>query len=236
MESHYVGTELELFAGARNWKSYWSSLLRPSLGRRILDVGAGIGATARLFPDHPFEHYLALEPDAALAAQIGQAQGAGGLPANLQVQVGTSADVSAELRFDTILYVDVLEHIDDDVGELARAEALLAPGGKIIVLAPAHQWLYSPFDEAVGHVRRYNRASLLAAKPPTLQAERIFYLDSVGLLASLANRWALRASVPSARQIALWDRAMVPVSKLLDPALRFAAGKTIIGIFQRPLQ
>lgn len=233
MESHYVGSELELFADARNWKAYWSSRLRPHFGRRVLDVGAGIGGTARLFADLAFEDYLALEPDPALVSRMLQIQGSGKLPGALRTQVGTIADLPAGSVFDTVLYIDVLEHIEDDRAELARAESLLAVGGRLIVLAPAHSWLYSPFDAAVGHVRRYTRETLAAVKPAGLRTERLFYLDSVGLLASLANRVFLRAAMPTAAQIALWDRAMVPASRLLDPVLAGSAGKTVVGIFSK---
>lgn len=234
MESRYIGSELELFADARNWKAYWSRQLRPSLGRRVLDVGAGIGATARLFADQDFDLYLALEPDPGLVDSIHAAFQAGALPSALQTKVGTTADLPSGMQFDTILYVDVLEHIADDGDELARAMALLVPGGRIIVLAPAHSWLYSPFDATVGHVRRYTRKTLLAAVPDGLRRERLFYLDSVGLLASLANRLALRAAMPTRGQIALWDGVMVPVSKFLDPLLFHTVGKTVIGIFRKP--
>ena len=69
------------------------------------------------------------------------------------------------LHYDFVVMVDVIEHIEDDAGELARAATRLAPGGKLIVLAPAHQFLFSPFDEAIGHFRRYTRKTLAAAAP-----------------------------------------------------------------------
>ena len=107
------------------------------------------------------------------------------------------ASLPSEDRFDTILYVDVLEHIEDDRGELAGAAARLRTGGHVVVLAPAHQALYSPFDKAIGHFRRYSHRSLLAAAPSTLQPVAAYYLDAVGMAASLANRLLLRASMPS---------------------------------------
>jgi SAM-dependent methyltransferase len=234
MEAHYVGSELDLFAEARTWKRYWSGRLAPYLGRRILDVGAGLGATAKLLASHSFDHYLALEPDPELAGRIRDDVEAGRLPASVSVQVGTTADLTAVPAFDTVLYIDVLEHIADDRGELERAQRLLLPGGLVVVLAPAHQWLYSPFDAAVGHERRYSKASLLAAKPPSLACEALFYLDSIGLLASAANRWLFNASLPTPAQIRLWDGAMVPNSRWADRLAAGTLGKTVVGVFRAP--
>lgn len=228
----YVGTELELFAGARNWKAYWSAQLRPLVRGRVLDVGAGIGATARVFADSPVvESYLALEPDAHLVAQMALASTR--WPRGFETQHGTSADLAPGRLFDTILYIDVLEHIAEDRAELARAAGHLAPGGHILVLSPAHAFLYSPFDAAIGHERRYDRDSLSAAVPPGLAVERLFYLDAAGLLASLGNRLLLRASMPSRGQIAFWDNWLVPVSGLIDPITGYRLGKSIVAVLAR---
>jgi hypothetical protein len=146
--------------------------------------------------------------------------------------VGTTA--SAELaRYDAILYIDVLEHIEDDRGELARAMTLLKDGGYLVVLAPAHQSLYSEFDRAIGHFRRYDASSLTAAGPPSLALERVFYLDSVGMLASFANRAFLKSRQPTPGQIATWDRLMVPLSKVLDPCFGRRLGKSVIAVWRR---
>ena len=86
---------------------------------------------------------------------------------------------------------------------------------------------------AIGHVRRYDRRSLRRAVPSTLAVERIVYLDSVGMLASLGNRLLLRAALPTRGQIAFWDRWMVPLSRRLDPLLGRRFGKTIVAVLRR---
>ncbi|MFA6985798.1 MAG: hypothetical protein WC213_06290, partial [Arenimonas sp.] len=106
------------------------------------------------------------------------------------------------------------------------------PGGRIVVLSPAHQWLFTPFDEAIGHVQRYNKRTLLAAKPAGLATERLFYLDSVGMIASLGNRFLLRSATPSVAQIQLWDRWMIPASKVVDRITGFGLGKSIVAVFK----
>lgn len=149
------------------------------------------------------------------------------------MRVGVVADLPEAELFDTIIYADVLEHIEDDRGELERAARHLAPGGHIIVLSPAHQWLFTPFDTAIGHFRRYDRRSLGAVRPPGTEQVRLFYLDSVGVLASAANRFLLGSAHPTRAQIQTWDRLMVPASRLIDPLFGRNLGKSIIGVWRR---
>lgn len=228
----YIGNELDLFLEAKNWKAYWASVVGPYVGASVLDVGAGIGATAELLCSASTARWLALEPDPSLAAKISSKIEAGQLPPCCEVRVGFVSDIVDE-SFDTILYADVLEHIQDDRSELERAAALLKPGGYLVVLSPAMDWLFSPFDEAIGHFRRYTRKSLRSVAPANLKPIDVSYLDSIGVLASAANHFFLRASQPSRNQIQIWDRFMVPWSRAIDPILGFRLGKSVIGIWQR---
>ncbi len=113
------------------------------------------------------------------------------------------------------------------------ASRVLKPGGHLIVLSPAHPWLYTPFDKAIGHFRRYSRDTLLAVAPPALRLTSIHYLDSMGMLASLANKLFLKSATPTLGQIRFWDRVMVPCSKVLDVLTAHRFGKSLLAIWQR---
>jgi SAM-dependent methyltransferase len=223
----YQGQELDVFALAGRWKAYVRSQLQPYLRGDVLEVGAGIGATTVWLLDERATSWTCLEPDGELAKRIPR----GGATARCQVLVGTLAALPPIPRFNAILYLDVLEHIDGDAGELRRAEERLRPGGAIVVLAPAHQALYSQFDRAIGHHRRYSRASLRAIAPPGYREERIWYLDSAGMLASVFNRYLQRSGSPSRGQVLLWDRVLVPVSRVLDRLLGFRLGKSVLAVW-----
>lgn len=228
----YVGAELELFANATNWKSYFASMLKPFMGTEVLEVGAGIGETTRILCTGSEKHWVCLEPDAKLAIQLERNLLTQRVPPCVQLVVGTINDIE-DTQFDTILYIDVLEHLTEDGDELHRAAGRLSPGGHLIVLSPAHPWLYSKFDQSIGHVRRYTKRSLAALTPANTSMIRNFYLDSAGMLASLGNRLLLRQALPSPRQIAFWDRGIVPVSKLLDRFTCYGLGKSVVGVWQR---
>ncbi len=170
-----------------------------------------------------------MEPDESLAGQI--VQGAG--YASVEVVVGTVRDVAVTGQFDSVLYIDVLEHIEDDRGELEEAATRLRPGGRLIVLVPAHMSLYSPFDTAIGHFRRYSRTSLLRSLPQGGSVRISTYMDSVGLLASGMNRFFLRSKAPTKQQISFWDKKMIPVSRRTDQLLRGQLGKSLLVIGER---
>jgi len=229
----YSGNELDVFAAAGHWKSYWRSHIAQFVRGSVLEVGAGVGTNTRLLYGEGVRRWVCLEPDPKLAERLREAMV--GLPAGArcEVVVGTLARLSQADRFDSILYLDVLEHIEDDNAELARAAEHLEPAGTLVVLTPAHPWLFSRFDEAIGHHRRYTKATLERVAPKGLELELLFYLDSVGLLASLANRLLLKSGTPTSGQITLWDRVLVPCSRWLDPLLGYSAGKSILGVWRR---
>jgi SAM-dependent methyltransferase len=229
----YVGGELALFAGAYRWKSYVAQHLRCFIGRRVLEVGGGIGANIPYLRTENVGEWVSVEPDAAQATVIKSRIAEGELAGDCLVVCGTIDAVQGAAHFDTILYLDVLEHIADDRGELARAARLLAPGGALVVLGPAHQFLFSPFDKAIGHFRRYTIATLAALSPPRCQIVHAAWLDSAGFFASLANRLFLSAAMPTPRQITFWDNVLVPVSRLLDVLTFHRFGKTVVVVWRR---
>jgi SAM-dependent methyltransferase len=233
MSGGYIGSELELFSAAVNWKTYFSSALAPFIGARVLEVGAGIGSNIPYLRTPAVREWTSLEPDPVLAQRVSARIATGELPDICQAIAGTLETIDAARRFDTILYIDVLEHIADDAVELARASRFLAPGGNLIVLAPAHQFLFSPFDAAIGHFRRYSAADLAAVGPADCRLRRRLMLDCAGLLASLANRLLLRQATPTRAQIAFWDRVLVPISRVLDGVTGHSLGKTVVAVWSR---
>jgi SAM-dependent methyltransferase len=228
----YVGSELELFRDCLRWKTYVGDVVAPFLAGRVLEVGAGIGGTTRALCERgAATSWTALEPDPGLFEE---------LEGNLrdveivEPTLGTLEEIDAGSRFDCIVYVDVLEHVEDDAAELRRAARRLRPGGHLVVVSPAHAFLYTAFDRAIGHHRRYSPRALAALGPPGLSLVRRQLLDSVGLMASAANRLLLRQAMPTRRQLHVWDRWMIPASRLLDPVLRYRVGKSIMVAWRAP--
>lgn len=229
----YIGSELELFSEAWNWKAYYRGIIKNYIGSEVLEVGAGIGSTTKLLCKKNQKRWVCLEPDPNLADKILSLISSGSLPECCEQRVGTLLDISNQETFDTIIYIDVLEHIEDDQTEVEIAASRLKNGGNLVILAPAHQWLFTPFDETIGHYRRYNKKMLSTIIPKNLECIDLIYLDCVGLIASLSNRFILKSKMPSRKQIAFWDEIMIPVSRLIDPLIQFSIGKSVVGIWQK---
>src|ERR1041385_2482183 len=138
-DSRYIGRELDLFANVRNWKQYWAQQITPFLAGDVLEVGAGIGANTPLLITSTRGRWVCLEPDPQLAAQINVGLESTPFRSQCNTICGTLSQLDAGLQFDTILYIDVLEHIENDRDELAGAATRLRTGGRIVVLSPAHQ-------------------------------------------------------------------------------------------------
>jgi SAM-dependent methyltransferase len=232
-EGTYVGQELDLFAHALNWKKYWSSSIKSYVRGDVLEVGAGIGANTIFLKSNSVKTWTCLEPDSSLAARMSSTFATDPTLADCQIRTSTTSELGCEPRFDSILYVDVIEHIADDRKELEQAACLLRDKGRIIVLAPAHQFLYTPFDKAIGHFRRYDKASMKACTPTYCDLVNLLYLDSAGLLASVSNRLLLRQSMPSIKQIVFWDKLLIPQSRFLDRLTFNKVGKSILAIWQK---
>ena len=231
--SVYAGTELELFATATHWKSYVACSLRPYIRGRVLDVGAGLGSNIRYLINPAVTAWTALEPDRRLASMI-ESPDIGCQSSVIKVVTGTIDHLDRADHFETILYMDVLEHIADDGAEIRKAVRLLSPGGNLVVLVPAHQFLFSPFDAAIGHFRRYGPRQLRKLVPAGFQTELCRLMDCVGFFASLGNRMVLRQSQPTASQIAIWDRFMVRASRFLDPLFGYRIGKSALIVCRAP--
>lgn len=229
----YAGGELEVFSNASNWRSYWQSHVRNHLGGKVLEVGAGIGTVSRSLISEDIEKWVSLEPDSNLFRQ---------LQSQLQHEIstgtafalcGTLKDLPLKNKFDAILYIDVLEHIEDDQDEIIHSLTHLEDNGRLIILVPAHQFLYSTFDKAIGHFRRYNKKTLESLIPKEIEIIESIYLDSVGLIASLANRFIIKSSSPTVGNILFWDKWIIPLSNLLDRIIFFSVGKSLLVVCRK---
>ena len=233
----YIGNELELFKHAHNWKAYYKNAIDPYIKGDVCEVGAGLGGTTTALINARSKSWTAVEPDADLSAMIDAELSGNPFASKVQVVHGILDDISSDKLFDTILYIDVIEHIEHDDAEFAKAAARLKHGGHLIILVPAFNFLYNSFDKSIGHFRRYDKTMLKQLENGKgLTRIRMSYFDSMGFFASTVNKLFLNKSTPSEGNIKLWDSVLVPFSKVIDPIIFRAFGKSLVGIWQKPIK
>lgn len=229
--SKYQGSELVLFEHAANWKKYFSNQFTPYINGSVLEVGAGLGANTKILHNEKISTWVLLEPDTIMAEKLKEDILQKKLPANCSVQTGTIAGVSEQ--FDTIIYIDVLEHIENDGEEVLKATRLLKNGGHLIILSPAFQILFSPFDKEIGHFKRYCKKDFKVMKTKNLKLKYSRYLDSLGYFAAFLNKYVLQQKYPSIKQVNFWDKTLIPISKIVDKILFYSFGKSILIVWQK---
>lgn len=232
---HYAGTELNLFALAANWKRYVKKTIAQYVLGDVLEVGAGIGGTTAALHDGTVRRWVCLEPDLNQARRLhSMAHRRWGI-SEPNVIVGDITALAERPSFDCVLYMDVLEHIPDDHLQIQQVAKLVRKGGHLVILSPAHAYLFSEFDKTIGHLRRYNKRQLRSLMPSGWTESKLVYLDSVGILLSFGNAVVLRQPVPSRRQIMIWDRTCVPISRILDRLLLSQVGKSILAVWKNTI-
>jgi len=231
-----AAADLERLGSADRFFGWTLEEFRPYLRGRVLEVGAGLGTiTRKLVAADPELSVVALEPAENLFDELAALAA---LTPRVEASRQQSGDyVERDGRpFDTVVYLNVLEHIQDDVAELRVAVRALRPGGHVLVFGPALQWLYSELDHNAGHYRRYTVAGLRSvAEEAGLEVLSVTYFDVLGVLPYfLVYRMAHREAISGSTMWA-YDRVLVPASRAVQRLLRRPPlGKNVIMVARRP--
>ena len=199
--------------------------LLPHIGADVLEVGAGLGlVTERLVAAG--RRVTALEPDPSLHARIGQRAG------GATVLNATLATSGLAGTFDTVLYVNVLEHIEDDTGELVRARRMLRDGGNVVIFVPAMPSLYGTMDAVSGHHRRYRRRELSSViRSAGLRPVSVRSFDAVGIVPYWLAYRVVRRRVLGGAAVGVYDRIIIPLSRAVSRITgRRGPGKNLIAV------
>jgi len=222
--------DLELLRAATRYQQWVLSALQPHVTGTVLEVGAGIGNFTRWIA-RSASRLVALEPEADMAREI---EGLG--LRNVQVLTTPLEElVDSEWRFDSVVLINVLEHLRDDQQALLIAHRLLRPGGCAGILVPAHPSLYGSLDRTYGHLRRYTRAGVeRKLKLARFQTRFVRYFNPVGAVGwLLVGRVAHRTHL-NRGSIDLAERIAVPLGRAME---RFGAppfGQSVIAAAARP--
>ncbi len=192
------------------------SKLSPFMGKRILEAGSGIGNLTELFRHH--EHVACVDFDPLYVDRLRQRFGHMNNMSFHQLDLNQLADCSElkSAQLDTIVCVNVLEHIEDDRGVLRSFQQLLEPGGQVVLLVPAHPGLYTEVDRTLGHFRRYSfEKATEKMREAGLEVVHCSGFNRLGAIGWYVSGKLMRRSTISSRQMKLYEW-LLPVAKLCE--------------------
>jgi SAM-dependent methyltransferase len=220
---------LDRMAAAKNYTAWLLDRARPYLGRTVLDLGAGIGTFSEVLSSEA--RVVALEPDPRLARLLRER--AARIESLTVVDGGAELLATIDERFDSILCLNVLEHIPEEEETLAGCFARLNPGGHLLLLVPAHAWLFGAVDALTGHVRRYDEPHLREVLVRAgFDVVELRHVNPVGALGWLVFSKLLRRDQVPRGPLASYDR-LVPLFRQLD-RLRLPFGLSLWAVARRP--
>ncbi|CAA7612120.1 bifunctional 2-polyprenyl-6-hydroxyphenol methylase/3-demethylubiquinol 3-O-methyltransferase UbiG [Magnetospirillum sp. UT-4] len=229
-----ASTYSSAIATADRYTRWIVDAVRPYIGRRILEIGVGHGSYRAAFGD--CQAYVGIDIDEAAVAEAQRRCPGGEYLAGDITSAGLAAVLGGR-AFDTVVCINVLEHVRDDAAAIANLLQLLDPGGHLILFVPAFPGLYGSLDRLAGHMRRYRLDDLRRLVPAGAgEVVRSCYFNSIGGVGWWVNGLVGHASLndPAVNgQIAVFDRFVVPISRLVDPVTRRFFGQSAICVVRR---
>ena len=222
---NYKGWELEFFDQAYNFRDYQWSLFKNAVKNKILEVGPGNCVfLERYIYKSQIIHLF--EPSIKIRNKLKQK-----IKKIKKIKVISKY---SKLKYDSIIYLDVLEHIKNDNGEIFNAYNRLKKGGHLIISVPAFQHLYTNYDKKIGHYRRYTKKDfnniLIKLK---IKKFSMTYFDSVGYFLILFSKFTKFSNkVNFEESVKIWNFFFF-FSKLLDIFLNRILGKSLMVIIQK---
>jgi ubiquinone/menaquinone biosynthesis C-methylase UbiE len=217
---------------AKNYFAWQHSLIQQELGRRVLEVGCGIGNfTAKLLER---DTVIAVDVESKCIDRLEQR-----FPDQRNLHAFACDVLSPEFRelssfrADSAVIVNVLEHVDDDVAALQAVSSVLTPGSVIVLLVPAFQSLYGPIDKNLGHHRRYSPQAIhQLAKRTGLRIQKLHYMNSIGFFGWWINAHILKREAQSESQIRLFDRYVVPPMSTMERWVHPPFGQSLLAVLK----
>src|SRR5258705_1947921 len=204
----YSGTELDAVAEATNYYRWIIDSFAKGLGKRIVEAGAGIGTVSELVLERASPtQMLLIEP---AANNITELRRRFENDARVQIYHGYLENVGGAFSADTVIAVNVLEHVERDADFLGAAYAMLNPGGALLLLVPALPAIYGSLDKAFDHYLRYTRPGLEKLLSSSgVRIATVHYLNFVGIAAWFGAGRILHRTTLGRTQVRFYDRWVI---------------------------
>ena len=229
-EDRFIAEDLLQMKNATNYNAWQFSLIQPYLGKRILEIGSGIGSFTKGFLENS-DFVMGVEPNKSCQALL---EGTFGNESKFKLLKENIEDCDSHLlssySFDTIICMNVLEHIENDTQILEKFFGILNLNGNLVLLVPAIPWIYGSIDASVGHFRRYaiNEVNLKLGQVG-FKVMHLQYSNLLGLMGWSFNSKIKKSTKQNDSQIRLFDK-MVPILRRMEKKHRPPVGLSIIAV------
>lgn len=218
---------------AHRYFRWQAKLADAELGRRVLEVGCGIGN----FSDHLIGRELVLGIDADQACLAHWRERFSGRAEFVGLQLNAEHEEVRTLKkynIDSIACLNVLEHVERHDLALRNMWEVLTSGGRVVLMVPAFEFLYGEIDRRLGHYRRYTRQSLAAVAEGTgFRVRRLRYMNAVGFFGWWANAKVFHRSEQSSKQIEFFDCYVVPIQSRMENLMAPPFGQSILAVLEK---
>lgn len=224
----YTGTELDAMAEARNYCRRIMQYFGPYLGERVVEIGAGTGTFSELLLNSGRTSDLVLfEAATNLFPALRQRFENRGV----RLHLGSFEPALLSAPVDSVVLVNVLEHISDDAALLSQIRQCLRPGGRVLLFVPALTWNYGSLDKAFGHWRRYNKRALLQKlEQAAFRVEVMRYFNAMGIASWFFAGRLLRQTTLKPAQVRWYDRWVIPWSFKLEQICEPPLGQSLLSV------
>jgi len=233
----YVGKDLEAMSFAVNYHKWILDEFRPFLGKRVVEVGAGTGSFSELLLQENIDSLSLVEPSEmfeSLTANVSQIKNKAHVDFYKSIFSEVATEILDKQKPDSIIYVNVLEHIENDRSELEYIHRTLNKGGRCFIFVPALMSLYGEFDRKIGHFRRYTKPEVeekcLSAGFKILKSK---YFDLAGIVPWFVKYRLLKSDSLDSGAVTLYDKLAIPFVKGMEKFVNVPLGKNVLLIAEK---
>jgi SAM-dependent methyltransferase len=228
----YSGTELDAVAEATNYYTWIIDSFAACIGEKVVEAGAGIGTVSDLILRRASPRELLLIEPAANNVPALRQRFAG--DSRVRVHEGYLEDLASSTTADTIIAVNVLEHVENDADFLRAAYRSLVPGGSLLLLVPAVPAIFGSLDRAFDHFRRYTRPGLRdSLRAAGFEIESLHYLNMLGVAAWFISGRVLHRTTLGRGQVRFYDRWAIPLLRGIETRFRPPIGQSLLAVARR---